>query len=179
MGWIVNTAKRNHWRVSLWYDMEDLIHDGIVCFCRCRDKYDDVANQAHFMALVKTTYTRHIHNLSLVRSRLEEIHIADLVDEDVDTHKSFDKFVYEREEATFLVMVSRLPEEIKDLFVTLVNDARNIKYLTRSDKTRETTNEWLVRIGNLPEGMDIRRVLEDYFVHGKPINLDKSLLFWL
>jgi hypothetical protein len=38
-GFIVNTAKENYWRVAAWYDLEDLIQDGYMCYYKCRQRY--------------------------------------------------------------------------------------------------------------------------------------------
>src|ERR1017187_5465900 len=79
-GWIKNTAFREHWRLRTWYSMEDLVQDGYICYCKCRNRYTmnppspehqdlntDTPNDAqrkHFMALVQRTFFNHIMTLS-------------------------------------------------------------------------------------------------------------------
>jgi len=87
-GWLKTTAVKEHWRVASWYSVEDLVQDGYVCYCKCRDRYtlavpqpgdrpDGYAHQnlftdqpnekqrKHFMSLVQRAFYNHIYTLSM------------------------------------------------------------------------------------------------------------------
>lgn len=67
--WIYKTACKNLWRVSTFYELDDLIQDGFMCFALCREKYSQrVENSKHFMSLLQTVFRNHITDLSNDRS---------------------------------------------------------------------------------------------------------------
>lgn len=72
-GFIKNFALKNFWRVPPHYDLDDLVADGYLCYYKvrrhpnyraltdkCRPSPDDVRQ---VMAMVRTTFTRHVHTL--------------------------------------------------------------------------------------------------------------------
>jgi hypothetical protein len=79
-GWIKNTARQEHWRMAKWYGLADLFQDGVLCYCKCRDKYTrgppepgfqalntitpNDAQRRHFMQLVQRSFWNHIMTLS-------------------------------------------------------------------------------------------------------------------
>lgn len=74
VGWIYNHASRNFWRVADWYELDDLIQDGLVGAYKCLEKYGEPGKDIdppHFMALVKSTFYNHIGDL-LRHSRREQ-----------------------------------------------------------------------------------------------------------
>lgn len=154
-GWIVNTAKKNLWRVPSRYDLSDLIQDGYLCYCICNLRYRHVKEQRHFMALVKRTFINHIHDLATERTRL----IETLVVPD-----SPSLVQVEPGDALFNVLLNQLPAELKQLLVTLIRDSKNIPMLRSEDGTRETRNQYLCRLLNVdPELVDIEQVFREHF----------------
>src|ERR1700730_17047043 len=78
-GWIVYTARQNYWRVMRWYDLSDLIQDGYLAFAKCKARYGHLFSnppthdeRKWFMALVKTTYSNHIYDLAMAKTRCTE-----------------------------------------------------------------------------------------------------------
>lgn len=62
VGWIHNHAKKNLWRVAAWYEIDDLIQDGLMIALKCRDHYGDVEPK-HYMRLVQTSFYNHMGQL--------------------------------------------------------------------------------------------------------------------
>lgn len=61
------TARRHMWKMNHYYDLEDLIQDGFLCWYKVCDKYaDDVDRSKHLMALFKTTFLNHIHRVAAI-----------------------------------------------------------------------------------------------------------------
>ena len=176
----MNTARANYWRVSSWYDLEDLIQDGMECYARCKDRYQFVANQSHFMSLVKKTYINYIHNLAIKKSRELDMPISNFILEDVYPLQAVDEVAGPQPEtSTFRVLLGKLPTELKELLFILVNDARDIPYLTREDRTRETNNEYFNRlIGTDPARYDIEEMFRKHFA-GEQVYFNQGLSFWL
>lgn len=70
-GFIANFARKNYWKVSSWYDLDDLVQDGFMCFAKCRARYVEMDNPEPtrddiriMMARVRTTFERHIIKLA-------------------------------------------------------------------------------------------------------------------
>lgn len=154
-GWITTTAKRNYWRVASWYDLEDLIQDGYVCYARCNQRYGHVRDQAHFMALVKTTYLHHITDLANSRTQIS--------DTAVDTQVLHSLMPASPPEGEFSAMLHSLPKELKQLLTALVNDAKSVPYLQQG-RDRETNNEFLCRlIGADPSKINLEAMFRAHF----------------
>src|SRR5690554_2636340 len=90
--WIRATAYKNYWRVSHWYDLEDLIQDGYMAYCTCAEHYGHLVrkrkpsaeDRRNFMALVKRTFENHIHDLATKRTVTQELPISMLQNDDDD-----------------------------------------------------------------------------------------------
>jgi DNA-directed RNA polymerase specialized sigma24 family protein len=81
VGWIYNYATSNYWRVSGFYELDDLCQDGLLIAVICRERYGvpgvDITHP-HFMSLVQTTFKRHL--IDLVRKlevRGDTLYLAD------------------------------------------------------------------------------------------------------
>lgn len=74
--WIIATARKHHWRVASWYDLDDLIQDGYLAYHKCAYRYARLVrkrnpkkeDRRNFMALVMRTYENHIHDLASKRT---------------------------------------------------------------------------------------------------------------
>lgn len=79
-GWIIKYAKKNYWRVASWYDLEDLIQDGLLAYALCRQKYGHrVENRRHFMSLVQVVFANHVTDLANARTKsVQEISISQI-----------------------------------------------------------------------------------------------------
>jgi DNA-directed RNA polymerase specialized sigma24 family protein len=82
VGWIHNFAVKNYWRVSAFYELDDLCQDGLVCAVKCRNRYGTPGveiSHPHFMSLVQTAFTRYL--IDLTRRQLvtgPTVYLADL-----------------------------------------------------------------------------------------------------
>lgn len=158
-GWIYNQAKKHYWRVSSWYDYEDLVQDGILWFFICRDTYPEVANLEHFMALFKRCYSNHITDLAYHRTRLTETPVSTIIDEAHESAFLDGILGKEYPVAELLSQLVHAPREIKQVFELLLTDtglAKLAEPYQRVDGIRETTNERLCRfLGYDPDRIDV------------------------
>lgn len=168
LGWIANTAKREHWRMAAWYSLEDLIQDGDLCFAKCWNRYRELfdvpeptkAQRRHFMALVQTAYYNHIATLASKFALARE----DVVGE----YTTLDSLAPPTpEQASVLLALATLPADLADVVEKLVQDGvdggtylkrkfyRQGTRVKRSRRgVRETTSEYWTRIlgvENVPE----------------------------
>ena len=81
VGWIFNYAAQNHWRVSGFYDIDDLCQDGLLIAVICRNRYGipgiDITHP-HFMSLVQSAFKRHLIDLTRKHEvRGDTLYLAD------------------------------------------------------------------------------------------------------
>lgn len=149
-GWIVNKAKRDYWRVAGWYDLDDLIQDGYMCYARCHAKYPSDLSRRHFMALVQVSFVNHIHNLAKKKSLCQEQVLSEIAhDGDERPESTADRLLgVEPEEATLGTILSQLPEGLRQLVLKLLDGGSNTPYL-RQGRRWETNNEFYCRLAGL------------------------------
>lgn len=163
--WIARTAKRNHWRVARYIDIDDLIQDGYECWVRVLGYYKHILDRgdaAHFMALFKRSYTNYIHNLANQRRRgIVTVSHAEIEEDSgvpVDTGVAF-------EEASLAVRLSQAPMVVKNLLSAFDTEdgrrALQARLRVRS-KYKQTENERLCLIaGADPDAIDMEWELRD------------------
>lgn len=166
--WILKTARKNFWKVAGFYDLDDLIQDGFMCYAKCNQRYSFDLEQRHFMSLVQTTFLNHIKTVSAARHKkvdwpVDFRHDDRVTDPDARLVALGGSV---QEEQTLAALLAGLPSELKELLLVLARDARDAPLLTARDKRtpdgrfrkpeRETWNEYFCRlIGADPKTTDI------------------------
>lgn len=157
VGWLHTTVKQNYWRVASWMDYEDLIQDGFYFYCRITEKYPNVTTPSHRMALFKTAFTNHIHDLAKKRTR-----DSSLSSRESDLGVSLPTLAEqtEPESPDTSLIIATLPDVLRRLIVVLQTDERVRKPYRRRGAVRETTNERLCRlVGVNPDSVNILALL--------------------
>lgn len=154
MGWIINHAKKNYWRMSSWYELDDLIQDGIVCGYKCLQVYGippyEIDDQ-HFMKLVQTTFYNYIAELLRRKRAVDDITIRY---EDNPLLQLFDSHssVIDIE---LNLLINKLPKRLKrviDLYLRNPNEIR--RPLRIKLKGKETMSDRLNRLADYPTELD-------------------------
>lgn len=176
VGWIHNTARQHFWRVAYWYDLSDLIADGWLCYAKCRCRYarqvfDDRRNptpleRRKFMALVKSTYLRHITNLANRRTQLGEVPAIDIADVAQEVMApagldALDKLLPPELHPLVEVMLKTDSKKRRTrlFYMPLASGGMRVKRLRKS--RRETTNEYFCRLLGLdPTKNDLAGMVE-------------------
>jgi DNA-directed RNA polymerase specialized sigma24 family protein len=169
-GYIHNKARKEYWRVSSWYGLEDLVQDGYMCYAKCKARYaGTVTEQRHFMALVQTAFHNHIMTLAGRHHLVKESTISQLTPEGKQEAAVWDAITPpEGESATFRTLLAQAPAEFKQLISLLVKDGveayKWVKPEGSRKAVRQTTNEYLCGlIGKDPEDEDLVGQLKAYF----------------
>lgn len=68
--WLHGTAYHHHWRVDPSRDIDDLVQDGFMKWAQVVRAYPDIVEPKHLMALFKTAYCRHLHDLSNRKTKI-------------------------------------------------------------------------------------------------------------
>lgn len=155
--WIIKTARANLWRVSGHIDLDDLVQDGMYFWVRIVTRYPNVTHPPHRMALFKTAFTNHIHDLSKSKSRLDVVNESDLgVDMDVIIEGDDPS-----QDPDLAFLISQLPPAIMRVFTRMYYGDAPFRH--RLDGTRETCNQRACRIAGLdPTLRDVQTAVLQY-----------------
>lgn len=152
-GWIVGMARTNHWRMAAWYGLDDLIQDGALCYCKCREAYPDdkltaysakfgvvstpALKRKHFMLLFQTSYLNHITTLASKYAMGRELATPDTVSPE-DHSDSLEKLMPSQpEEASVIFALKNAPAEIRDAIEKLLKDGADSGEYVRTQLYRE------------------------------------------
>lgn len=144
--WAYKEIKRNFWRLHYLYDIDDLAQDAYLKFLQCERRYVGVVETPeHFMALYKTAFKNHLHDLAISTITSSGISTLDEVKESGG--------MIEDGEGELAVLLSRAPYPLSRLFSAIETVEFN-RLLTVDRKRqsygsvsyRETTNELFCRL---------------------------------
>jgi hypothetical protein len=151
--WITSYARSQRWRIAGWYSVKDLIQDGYICYCKCRDAYTlgepdptavhdlntntpNKSQRRHFMALVQTAFKNHIHTLS-TRYMVNR-------EEPIDCPSSMDSVTMledmappQLEETSVLMALASAPAEIGEAIGKLISDGLDGEQYLRTRLRRQ------------------------------------------
>lgn len=171
-GWLVTVASDHYWRVAEWYELEDLINDGYVCWYRVVKKYETDTgrerSRGHLMRLFKRTYLNHIHDLSkaCTLARIEG-KVDDMVKTDSPWGDAWDLLGCSRNIDEFGAVVAEAPRVLQPLLRVLFSGSADQRlrsaYRVGCDGTRETLNSRLCRIAGVdPDQQDLAGLLRSF-----------------
>lgn len=161
-GWVVNTAKKNYWRVCDFYELDDLVQDGFLKYEYIRERYPNVQDKKHLMGLFKRAYTNHIHDLARKKLRFRSEHILE-----TDMHSNRPLTELESEAVVThpntSVAIAMLPAEVRRLFNAMLTDPRyRSKLRRRLNRTRQSTNEFFCRlVGVDPSSVNLHLIITE------------------
>lgn len=168
VGWIHNHAAKNFWRVAEWYELDDLISDGMMLAYKCRERYGEPGvdlDPPHFMALVKSSFHNHIGDM-LRRSRGvdDSTKIADLEagrsEADIVDHLGCDAGSQD-----LAMLVHDLPDYLRRVVeFYLSDDPRRLWSALRSrlGGANESLSERLHKLTGFPEDLDFETELRSF-----------------
>lgn len=149
---LAHTAQKQLWRLAPWYELEDLISDGVLCWQVVVVKYKPTS-RAHAMRLFQTAFRNHIYKLALKHSMQVQESYVEFLPELIDPDAELVARVYQASEplrACLLAILAR-PQ-------LLARPHR--RYI---DGRRETTNSWLSRITGISfNGVNVTQQLRDF-----------------
>lgn len=79
--WLARAVRANYWRVSSWYDLDDVMQEGYYAYYYMERRYPDVTEPRHKMALFKLVFHSVITNLANQHTRRAD----EVVECDIDT----------------------------------------------------------------------------------------------
>ena len=159
-GMATNMINKNLWRFTPLYDFDDLWQDAHLYFLICKDRYPEVVEPEHFTALYRTCLWNHFHALANSRSAT----ISGLVIETESGEMDFfdqqpGRDPNEDPHADLAARLEAAPDEVKKLIEGTTRFGRPRKCKRNRNGTRETTNQFLRRLAQIDEEVDLRSML--------------------
>jgi len=151
LGWMIRTARKNHWRVSAYIDLDDLMQDGYFYWLRIGSRYPDVKDQPLRMRLFQTAFNNHLTNLATRRTRQPNFLPLMVQQLEEEAGRTPEHELIELPPTTIAYSDHGICRNlVRRAIEALGSDAGaaawRAPYDRRADGTRETTNERLCRI---------------------------------
>jgi hypothetical protein len=166
--WLANTSSRNYWRVCSYYDIDDLIQDGMLIYHRVTQKYKGSGKSpAHILNTYKASFKNHIHDLANKRTRQPvELQLLSMSPDDNDYSERFVPGVPEMQ--TLAAKIAKAPVRVREVLQLFASDDEckrmRAPYRVRIDGQRETLNDRLCRLAGFdPDIVDLVSSLKIYF----------------
>jgi hypothetical protein len=157
--WLINHAKENLWKVHRWMDLDDLIHDGYLCFALVVKKYPKIKSVAHRFSLFKSTFENYIKNVARAkRYRRGEFNFSMFDDEAVAQIENTTPCEY----AELLKWFSEADGLAKLALSAIMNHPKEFRRKRRKRKGKpESLNDLLCRLtGQDPKTVDLHGALK-------------------
>ena len=152
VGYAVKYLANNAWRVTPEHELDDLFQESYLLFVRLQERYD-FKTASHFMAMWKRCLVNMIGNMAAVRTCRREVHLRGrwkTMECRPDVSTEWDRHLDEAPE-----YVHRLVSEAENR-----GTKRRCRFRRLSSGNRETTNEHLCRVANVPNEVPLRRLFE-------------------
>lgn len=168
--WLVVVAKDHYWRVAHWYEFDDLLQDGYMCWYRVVEKYETetgrVRSRPHLMRLFKITFLNHIHFLSKQRTVNS---IEKLAGDLTDNPDPWATLAFPRDVNEYEHMIVEAPKLLQPLLRVLLADIplprlrSEYRVYLRRPGQQETTNVKLCGlVGISPHKYDLATALRTF-----------------
>lgn len=171
--WLAKAVRKHYWRVSKWYDLDDLMQEGYFAYYYVVKHYPKARDPAHRMALFKLTFHSVITNLANQRTkRVSEVYGADAISAPVDDPTRDVDFLStiaaEPDIAEAVAAITTAPKYVQEA-IALFASPEGLKALRANSRRasrrgpngrfvlgpRETLNDRLCRLTGYPAGTDI------------------------
>ena len=131
-GWIVKMAHKHYWRVAAWYEIEDLIQDGYLCYAKCRKSYrpdpnkavDNLDDRRTFMIYLSRSFMNRITDLANSRTRTPEVVASDLSDDQSEGIETWTASASELSDASLASLLATAPAEIIEILKALLVEGK-------------------------------------------------------
>jgi hypothetical protein len=166
--WLYKICHKQFWRVSGWYEFDDLVQDGFVTFYRVRGQYPKIDKPQHLMTIFKMAFLQHIHVIANRRTKhgvescFTDLFNSDLPDQETQALERL--LPADQPLAEAFTAIAQAPEPVRQLLEKVAVDPALLQapYRRRRDGTRQTLNERLCHL-----------------VDVKPALPQNGLWFWL
>lgn len=156
-GWTRNFVKRNLWRLQGQMDHMDLMQEGFVMYATIEDRYPEVIEPRHFVALYKSAFRNCVYRLAERRASRYEISGIRIRSED-DEEQDFVETAPSRPdgepELELRMLLEDAPPYVEAVILKLLAQEQAPVYVT-DEGVRETTRQRWARLLGVPPEVDL------------------------
>jgi len=146
--WTIKVANKEYWRVCRWYDVDDLVQDGVMWWYVTANRYPN-AEKPHLMSLYKMSFARHITDLARDMASKYEAPCDDVSElaNDADAQSDMDRCIVEA------------PPVVRSLLQAVIDNPQEL-FAKRVDK--KTLNERLCKLVGIEPDFDLHAAVLAY-----------------
>lgn len=166
-GYVVNTLSKQAWRVSATHDRDDLRQEAYLVFLRCTNRYPIIDTPQHFMALFKTAWSRHMHDLAKKEKTNHLMVSESQFDRDDEAEWTRDHVGELNNEGQLAVLIRQAPREVLMVLNLMLNAPQELLDLAASTWERRgvDADDHVARLLGLdPESKPLSK-LKEHFRH--------------
>lgn len=159
-GYSKNQISKNLWKfVMLGYEYDDLLHEAVLVFCYCRDKYI-VETPQHFMSLFKTA----LHNRFYDFAQSSSVEKSHQIVQELDFNLLGGSV---KEESTFRVLLKSAPQEVKQVLSLVLNAPtevlEGIGFRNKGSRGFTANRKLCGLLGYNPDEVNLVQITKSYF----------------
>jgi len=162
--WIYRHSTNNLWRVAGWYDLEDLVNDGMVIALKCRERLGRDVDVKLYNSYVRRAFHNHIGELIRKKRSLDEVCFLDLADSDQSVSGR-----PEPQSQEMVTLLRQMPEGLKRVLYVMLSKEGQRK-LDEPMRQRvdgcETMADRLFRLAGWRRDLDFEEEFTEYLLHG-------------
>lgn len=173
-GYVVNFLAKNLWRVKTTHTHDEAMQEAYLVFLTIVTRYPNLDTPQHFMALFKTAWDNHFHDLSKASTTARTATPASQLTHNMDGEEqemNLDRFIGETDNSGFLaVMVKQAPKEVMMVLNLMLNAPQELLELAQrtwrtNGKYRADGERLTEKMLGLPPGTEPLRQTKEYFTH--------------
>ena len=164
-GYVVNSLKRNYWRIAETHTREEAMQEAWVVFMRCCSRYPIIDTPQHFMSLFKQAWANQLTDLGKQSTK----HRALVPEPEDEAGNKMFEAVGETENAGYLaVLVEQAPREVLMVLNLFLNAPTELLELaaqawTAQGKRRVDGNAMIARLLGTNPNDDLIGKVHDHF----------------
>jgi hypothetical protein len=169
--WLLREVRRQYWRVATWYEIDDLVQDGLLHYHRVATKYAHVKDRPHIMRLFQITFINHVHDLSKRKGKQIDLPISTYISNPLSENTILDRVGTEDSMnlALFKASLAKAPKPVIDVINLLTTEYGRrclcAQMRVYTNGVRETLNDRLCRLCNYdPKVTDLVGTVRSYLM---------------
>lgn len=167
-GWTVNYCRKHAWKTEGSQQWDDLMQEAYLVFLRCVERYPDVEEAPHFMALYKRAWANEMTDLANKDTALrQEVPFpTTIVDGDVIELEVMGEHYHDGNLATLLRQAPKEVLMVLNLFLNAPNEIVELAlsgWRGRDKRCRAGGSRKICQLLGLPLDLDVLAMVEDHF----------------
>lgn len=167
-GWVVNSLKKNLWRIAATHTYEEAMQEAHMVFLRCAQRYPDMDTPQHFMALFQVSWVNEVHDLSKLATNAREAVSLDQLTYSDEGYTPLEVIGEVENDGVLAVKLRQAPKEVTMVLNLFLNAPQELLELAmsawRKNRNYKSDGDRAVsRMLGLPQNSTPMSTTRDYF----------------